>query len=99
MKDSRETGKKNIMNFPEMLCDLTMLKAQYRENISQEGDRIQYFELQILTEGIEIKFDVPSGSGDLFARELEVLASIVRARVVKQRLTGSHGLEAEVPFH
>ena len=76
------------MDFPELLCDLTMVKAQYHDKMDNEGDRGHYFEIQITSRFTEIHFDIPSTSGDIFAEELEVLASIIRARVAKERSSG-----------
>jgi DNA relaxase NicK len=74
------------MSNPESLCDMLMIKAQYHEKMSNEGDLGQYFEIQIISEGKEIHFDIPLNSGELFSTELDVLASIIRARVMKARL-------------
>ena len=74
------------MSVPESLCDMLMIKAQYHEKMSNEGDIKQYFEVQIVSEGKEIHFDIPLKSGELFSTELDVLASIIRARVMKARL-------------
>jgi DNA relaxase NicK len=54
--------------------------------MSNEGDLGQYFEIQIISEHKEIHFDIPINSGELFSTELDVLASIIRARVMKARL-------------
>ncbi len=72
----------------EVLCDLMIVKAQYDARKTNEGDMAHFFEIQIVSEHKQVHFDIPARSGELFAAELDVLASIIRARVTKARLTG-----------
>lgn len=77
------------MSAPEILCDMVMLKAQYHEKKNNEGARQHYFEVQIVSENKTVHFDIPLNSGELFAAEIDVLASIIRARVIKAGMTGN----------
>jgi hypothetical protein len=74
------------MEVSDTLCNLTMIKAQYHDKIDNEGSRKHYFEVQITSEFKEMHFDIPIGSAELFAAELDVLASTIKARVAKERL-------------
>jgi hypothetical protein len=85
-KVEQENFQESFVSNPESLCDLLMIKAQYHEKMSNEGDLGQYFEIQIISEHKEIHFDIPINSGELLSTELDVLASIIRARVMKARL-------------
>ena len=76
------------MNSPEPLCDLKMIKADYRLVSHKEREPDYCFRIRVLPHNQEMQFDVPEKSGELFAAELEALAAIIRSRVIRARLIG-----------
>lgn len=70
------------MNTPELLCDFKTIKADYRL-----ADRC--FRIGVGPREHELHFDIPVNDGEVFAGELEALAEIIRARVVRARLVAN----------
>jgi hypothetical protein len=75
------------MSAPEPLCDLKMIKADYRL-VSQNHKPDHCFRIRVIPNKQEMQFDVPEKNGELFAAELEALAAIIRSRVIRARLIG-----------
>lgn len=76
------------MTAPEPLCELRMIKADYRA-ASNAGQTSDYcFHISVVPNGREIEFDVPEKEGEVFATELVALASIIRSRVIRARAVG-----------
>jgi hypothetical protein len=76
------------MTAPEPLCDLEMIKADYRL-VSHKDRKPEYcFCIRVVANKQEMQFDVPERRGELFAAELEALAAIIRSRVIRARLVG-----------
>ena len=76
------------MSAPEPLCDLRMIKADYRLVGLKDHKPDHFFRIWVTPEKHEMQFDVPEESGELFAAELEALAAIIRSRVIRARLIG-----------
>ena len=76
------------MNAPEPLCDLKMIKADYRLVSHKDREPDHCFRIRVLPHNQEMQFDVPEKTGELFAAELEALAAIIRSRVIRARLIG-----------
>ena len=76
------------MSKREILCNLEMIKAEYDTGTTMNGDIGHYFKIKIESEDREFSFDIPLVEGELFSAELDVLASIIRARAVRARLKG-----------
>ena len=76
------------MSTREVLCDLEMIKAEYDTGTTMNGDVGHYFKVKIDSENREFHFDIPLVEGELFSAELDVLASIIRARAIRARLKG-----------
>lgn len=71
---------------PEPLCDLQIIQADYRL-VSYEGrEPDHYFHVRVTPHNQEVQFDVLLNNGELFAAELEVLAAIIRSRVIRARI-------------
>jgi hypothetical protein len=77
---------------PEPLCDLEMIKADYRLVSAKNGESDHCFRIRVTSRNQEIQFDVPEKDGELFAAELEALAAIVRSRVIRARLIGEESI-------
>ena len=76
------------MTAPEPLCDLEMIKADYRL-VSHKDRKSDYcFRIRVSPNKQEMQFDIPERRGELFAAELEALAAIIRSRVIRARLFG-----------
>ena len=76
------------MTAPEPLCDLKMIKADYRV-VNHEGQTADYcFRIRVIPNGQDLEFDVPEKEGEVFAAELEALAAIIRSRVIRARTIG-----------
>lgn len=77
------------MNKAEPLCDLRFVKAAYR--IARPTDEMpeNFFDIIIgpLTGG-KHTFSIAENNGEQFAAELDVLAAIIRARVIRARVDG-----------
>ena len=75
------------MSTPEVLCNMRMIKADYRSvrQNAQSSDH-RCFQITVIPEKQEVKFDISEENGELFAAELDALAAIIRARVIRTRL-------------
>jgi hypothetical protein len=76
------------MSAPEPLCDLKMIKADYRLVSHKDREPDHCFRIRVMPNKQEMQFDVPEKNGELFAAELETLAAIIRSRVIRARLIG-----------
>ena len=76
------------MNEQEPLCDLKMIKADYRLVSPNDRAPNYWFNIRVLPGDQEVEFDIPERTGELFAAELEALAAIIRSRVIRARLIG-----------
>jgi hypothetical protein len=70
----------------EVLCDLRMIKADYRSVGQSDRSSDHYFQIRVIPEKQEVTFDISEENGELFAAELDTLAAIIRARVARTRL-------------
>jgi len=77
------------MNTPELLCDLRMIKADYRLVNQKDRGPDRCFHIRVIPEKQEMQFDIPEENGELFAAELEALAAIIRSRVIRARLVAN----------
>jgi len=76
------------METMEPLCDLKMIRADYR-SIGGTGPGVGHvFRIRLAAGRKEVQFDVPEVEGELFAAELEALAAIMKSRVIRARLIG-----------
>ncbi|WP_068015140.1 hypothetical protein [Rhodoplanes sp. Z2-YC6860] len=80
--------EQQTMDTPEPLCDLKMIKANYRFVCHKDREPDYCFQIRVLSQNQEMQFDVSEQDGELFAAELEVLAAIVKARLIRARLVG-----------
>jgi hypothetical protein len=76
------------MNAPDFLCGLKMVKADYRLVSHKDSEPDYCFRIRVLHDNQEMQFDIPEKDGELFAAELEVLAAIIRSRVIRARSIG-----------
>jgi hypothetical protein len=76
------------MTAPEPLCDLKMIKADYRSVSHKDREPDHCFRIRVMPGQQEMQFDVAERDGELFAAELEALAAIIRSRVIRARLVG-----------
>ena len=76
------------MNAPEPLCDLKMIKADFRLVSHKDREPDRCFRIRVVPHSQEMQFDIPEKSAELFAAELDVLAAIIRSRVIRARLIG-----------
>ena len=76
------------MTAPEPLCDLEMIKADYRLVSRKDRKPDHCFRIRVIPNKQEMQFDVPERRGELFAAELEALAAIIRSRVIRAKLIG-----------
>ena len=81
---------------PEPLCDLEMIKADYRLVSHKDRKPDHFFRISVIPDKQEIQFDVPERRGEQFAAELEALAAIIRSRVIRAKLIGE---ECELTSH
>ena len=77
------------MDAPELLCDLRMIKADYRLVSHKDRDPGHCFRIRVIPEKLEMQFDISEENGELFAAELDALAAIIRARVIRARLVAN----------
>jgi hypothetical protein len=71
------------MNAPETLCDLKILKADYRSAGDKSHPSNHVFRINVTTGGAQMHFNISERDGELFAAELEALAAIVRSRTIR----------------
>jgi hypothetical protein len=76
------------MNTSEPLCDLEMIKAEYRVNNPKGREPNHSFRIDVKAYGQKSQFDVPEKEGEVFAAELEAVAAIIRSRVIRARIIG-----------
>jgi hypothetical protein len=76
------------MSTTEPLCDLRMIKADYRLVSHKDRQPDHCFRIRVIPDKQEMQFDVAEKNGELFAAELEALAAIIRSRVIRARLIG-----------
>jgi len=77
------------MNTAELLCDLRFVKADY--SVADTTDKVpeNIFEISIRPlAGGRQTFSVGEKNGEQFAAELDVLAALIRARVIRARVDG-----------
>ena len=77
------------MNKPEPLCDLRFIKAEYR--LAQPTDEApeNLFDISIRPlAGSKHTFSMAEKNGEQFVAELDVLAAIIRARIIRGRVEG-----------
>ena len=79
---SPELGEE-AMSAIEPLCDLHMIKAEYREVSTGHS-----FHIRVTSGPQKLQFDISEKDGELFAAELEVLAAIIKSRVIRARIIG-----------
>jgi hypothetical protein len=77
------------MNKAEPLCDLRYIKAEYALAKGTDGSSENRFLIRMLPSGSSPHvFTVSEKNGDQFAAELDVLAAVIRARVMRARVDG-----------
>ena len=76
------------MSTTEPLCDLRMIKADYRLVSHKDREPDHCFRIRVIPNNQEMQFDIPERNGELFAAELEALAAIIRSRVIRAGLIG-----------
>lgn len=79
--------KQSKLKALEPLCDLQMVKAEYGVT-GEESSSGHYFRVQIKGAKQTISVDVREDEGEVLAAELDVLATIIRKRVVRARTNG-----------
>lgn len=77
------------MDTPELLCDLRIIKADYRLVSRKDRGPERCFRIRVIPEKQELEFDISQDNGELFAAELEALAAIIRSRVIRARLVAN----------
>jgi len=75
------------MDKAEPLCDLRFVKAEYQ--LAKTAGRSPQFEVSFRPlGGGTMAFAVAEKNGEQFAAELDVLAALIRARVIRARIDG-----------
>lgn len=75
------------MNKAEPLCDLRFVKADYRLARPADVAPENFFDIAIgSSAGDKHMFAVAERNGEQFAAELDVLAALIRARVIRARV-------------
>jgi hypothetical protein len=73
----------------ERLCDLRFVKAEYQIDRATDGEPENFFDISISPlGGGKDTFSVAEKNGEQFAAELDVLAALIRARVIRARVDG-----------
>jgi hypothetical protein len=81
--------QETTMNKAEPLCDLRFVKAEYRLARPTDEAPENFFDISIRPlAGGKHTFSVAEKSGEQFAAELDVLAALIRARVIRARVEG-----------
>ena len=77
------------MNKAEPICDLRFIKAEYRLARPTDEAPENLFDISIrpLAGGTNT-FSMAEKNGEQFAAELDVLAAIIRARIIRARVEG-----------
>ena len=75
------------MNNAEPLCNLRFLQAEYRPARPSDETPEHSFDISVrpLNSGPK-RFSVAEKNGEQFAAELDVLAALIRARVIRARV-------------
>jgi len=77
------------MNKAESLCDLRFVQAEYRLARPTDEAPENFFDIPIRPPtGGEHTFSLAEKNGEQFAAELDVLAALIRARVIRARVDG-----------
>ena len=77
------------MNKAEPLCDLRFVKAEYRLAKPAGQSPENSFEISFRPlDGGPMTFAVAEKNGEQFAAELDVLAALILARVIRARIDG-----------
>jgi hypothetical protein len=77
------------MDKAELLCDLRFVKAEYRLTLPTDEAPENFFDISIRPlAGGKHMFSILESNGEQFAAELDVLAALVRARVIRARVDG-----------
>jgi hypothetical protein len=93
VRDDLVTGRAqhtgDNVNKAELLCDLRFVKAEYQlaKPAGQPPENSFLVTFQPLA-GSSNSFSVTEKNGEQFAAELDVLAALVRARVIRARVDG-----------
>jgi hypothetical protein len=77
------------MKTAEPLCDLRFVKAEYR--LARPTDEMPeaFFDISIHPlAGGKYPFSMAEKNGEQFAAELDVLAALIRAKVIRARVDG-----------
>ena len=75
------------MDKAEPLCDLRFVKAEYQ--LAKTASRSPQFEVSFRPlDGGPMTFAVAEKNGEQFAAELDVLAALILARVIRARIDG-----------
>jgi len=86
------------MDKNEPLCDLRFLTAEYKAAKPKDQSHESHFQIGIRpSDRGPLQFDVDEKNGEQFAAELDVLAAIIRARVIRARLRGEERDEGSEP--
>jgi hypothetical protein len=84
-----KTDRKTAMNKAEPLCDLRFLAAEYQRAKATDRVSDSSFNLTFRPLGAApTSFTVAGKDGVQFAAELDVLAALIRARVIRARVDG-----------
>jgi hypothetical protein len=71
----------------ELLCDLDFIKAEYERNAGSRESADDQFRVTLSVSGLDAStFQVSLAKSAQFAAELDVLASLIRARLLKAQL-------------
>lgn len=83
------------MDKAEPLCDLRFVKANYQlaRPAGQSSQNLFQISFQLRAGGSH-GFSVSEKDADQFAAELDVLAALVRARVIRARVDGEEAADA-----
>jgi hypothetical protein len=77
------------MTKAEPLCDLRFVKAEYRLARPTDEAPENFFDMSIgPLAGGQHTISIAEKNGEQFAAELDVLAAIIRARVIRARVEG-----------
>ena len=77
------------MNKAEPLCDLWFVKAEYRLARPTDEAPENSFDISIRPQaGGKHTFSMAEKNGEQFAAELDVLAALIRARIIRARVEG-----------
>ena len=83
------------MDKAEPLCDLRFVKAEYQLARPAGQSSQNWFQVSFQPRaGGSLGFSVAEKDGDQFAAEPDVLAALVRARVIRARVDGEEAADA-----